>query len=123
MACLLLAGKAVTVAQLTRLCRLWQKRLRITDWTITVRRGTEKEMPDCTGSTLYDPRGMSATMLIRQNPEDPGYADGGIEHTVIHELLHVVIHGDKEFRREDIMRERGINQVADALYRAYRRRK
>jgi hypothetical protein len=33
------------------------------------------------------------------------------------------MHGDQEYRGEKIMQERAINQIADALYRAYRRKR
>jgi hypothetical protein len=112
----------MTLAQLRRHVSTWQRRLRVSDWKISVAWGTMAEMDAC-GLTLYDPRGMTAEMTIAQDMEDAAYEDGGIEQTVIHELLHVVMHGDQEYRGEKIMQERAINQIADALYRAYRRKR
>jgi hypothetical protein len=112
----------MTLFELRRLCRLWQKRLRITDWTITIGWGTQAEMPDACGTAQYDPRQMTAEVLIRPGT-DEAYPDGGVEQTIVHELLHLVLHGDTEYERECIMQERAINQIADALYWAYRRRK
>lgn len=110
----------MTLNQLRRLVKLWQKRLRVSDWAITVRRDKLKEEY---GNTWYDPRGMMATLTIAEDMNDPNYEDGGIEQTVIHELLHIVLHGDKDYEGEVVMQERAINQIADALYRAYRRGK
>lgn len=107
---------------LSRLCKLWQKRLRITDWSIRIGWGKSEKM-DALGLTEYDPRGMSAKVTIAEGMADAAYEDGGIEQTVIHELLHIVIHGDQEYTGEQIMQERAINQIADALYRAYPRGK
>lgn len=112
----------MTKKQLEKLCITWQERLRVTDWTVSIRWVTEQEMPDCLGSTVYDPRNMTADIQIRPGL-DPCYLDGGVEQTVIHELLHVVIHGDVEYEKENIMQERAINQIADALYWAYRSKK
>jgi hypothetical protein len=100
----------------------WQKRLRITDWEITASWGEFKKM-EAYGLTIYDPCAMRATVQIAEDMEDPAYEDNGIEQTVIHELLHIVIHGDKDSEPDQVMQERGINQIADALYRAYRRGK
>ncbi len=109
-------------AKLSRLVALWQKRLRVTDWEVRVIAGKEAAMSGDLGSTLYDPRHMCAELTIAIDMSDPAYADGGIEQTVIHELLHLVLHGDQEYEKEHIMQERAINQIADALYRAYRKR-
>lgn len=112
----------MTLAQLRRHVRTWQTRLRVTDWHVSVAWGTLASIEAC-GTTLYDPRAMTAQMSIAQDMEDAAYEDGGIEQTVIHELLHLVIHGDREYKGEQIMQERAINQIADALYRAYRRKR
>ena len=112
----------MTLFELRRLCKLWQRRLRITDWTISIRWGTPEEMPDSLGSAVYDPRQMRAEVLIRPGV-DEGYPDGGVEQTIVHELLHLVLHGDTEYEREVILQERAINQIADALFWAYRGRR
>ncbi len=112
----------MTIRQLKNLCTTWQERLKITDWTVDISWVTRKEMPESYGETEYDPRQMLAVVRIRDD-EDQNYPDGGFEQTVIHELLHIVWHGDKEYKRENIMQERAINQIADALYWAYHPRK
>ncbi len=112
----------MTTAQLNRLCKIWKERLRVTDWTTSICWATDEEIPDCVGSTIYDPRSMTAEIKIRSG-DDEAYLDGGIEQTIIHELLHIVMHGDVEYEKENIMQERAINQIADALYWSYHRPK
>ncbi len=115
-------GGEMTTVQLRRMCKLWQKRLRITDWTVTITWATPEEMPENFGETQYDPRNMIAKIRVREGGDD-SYPDGGTEQTVIHELLHIVMHGDKEYRCERIMQERAINQIADALFWSHHKNK
>lgn len=113
----------MTQPQLSRACLSWQKRLRLQDWRISINFGTEQEMTNpypCDGLTHYSPEEMTATILIAAEQDD---ADEGIEKTIIHELLHLVIHGDRELEKYEVMTERAINQIADALYGAYRRKR
>ena len=110
----------MTLFELRRLCRLWQKRLRLENWAIAISFGTPAEMKDNLGSAGYDPRDLAADILIMPGATDARYHDGGIEQTVIHELLHLVLHGDTEYAGEDVRQERSINVIADALYWAYR---
>ncbi len=108
----------MTTSQLIKLCKTWKERLRITDWDTAIRWATDEEMPENLGETVYDPRNMAAEIKIRPG-QDPVYPDGGVEQTIIHELLHIVMHGDVEYEKENIMQERAINQIADALYWSY----
>ena len=110
----------MTTQVLKRLCKLWQKRLRISDWTISVSLVPLAEMGDAWGDTLYDPRQCVAEIRIALEHEDSIYLDLGFEQTLIHELLHIVMHGWVDYQHEDIMQERSINHIADALYWAYR---
>ncbi len=105
----------MTLFELRRLCHLWQKRLRITDWRITVSFG---EAGGNLGTADHNPRELFATVEIKQDQGDPRY-----QQTLIHELLHIVMHGDRDYTGEDVGQERSINVIADALYTAYRGRK
>ena len=105
---------------LRRLCTLWQKRLRIQDWTISLSWGDPERMAENLGETMYDPRNMIAQVVLHPVHEDYGYLDGGYEQTLIHELLHIVMHGWVDYEAENIMQERSINHIADALYWSYR---
>lgn len=108
----------MTLTGLKGLCRLWQKRLKILDWTVSVRWGNDGELPEEYGICDYDPRQMIAEVVIRSGV-DPKYPNPDIEQTLIHELLHVVLHGDKDYDKEDILQERAINQITEALFFAY----
>lgn len=91
------------------------------DWTVNISWASPEEIPGCLGTAEYDPRGMTADVRIVSGL-DPCYPDGGTEQTVIHELLHIVMHGDVDYDKENIMQERAINCIADALYWSYRRK-
>jgi hypothetical protein len=110
----------MTLPALRRLCKLWQKRLRISDWTIDLSWGSPEEMASVCGLTLYDPRNMIAAIRIDEHMDDEMYLDLGFEQTLIHELLHIVMHGWVDYEAENIMQERSINHIADALYWSYR---
>ncbi len=111
----------MTLFELRRLHKLWKKRLRIEDWTTSISFGTPEQWGTDCGRTMYDPRSMAAYILIAPAPtEENQYLDGGVEQTLIHELLHLVMHGWLEYEKEDLLQERSINVIADALYWAYR---
>lgn len=110
----------MTLFELRRLCRLWKARLSLSNWTITAAFGTDEGNA---GEAPYEPRERTATVHIQQGLADSRYADNGLEVTVIHELLHLVLHGHTDYKREDIHQERAINDIANALYVAYRGRK
>jgi len=110
----------MTQAQLSRLCRLWQKRLRISDWTGSVELTPISEMNEAWGDTRYDPRQCIAEIRVAAEHDMEQYLDLGFEQTLIHELLHLVMHGWVDYQHEDIMQERSINHIADALYWSYR---
>jgi Zn-dependent peptidase ImmA (M78 family) len=96
------------------MCDTWRDRLRLNDWLVDIAYGTKEEMEGCLGSTAYDARHQVAHILVARNHESPAE----VEHTVVHELLHLLLHGHREPKSEDIMLERGINLVATALLAA-----
>ena len=108
----------MTRAELNRMCRLWQRRLRLQDWKVEVVMVSEAEMPDFCGEIPLNVEEMTATLRLRE--------DANIEPTMVHELLHLRLlpfsDGDQEEpNHED--RERAINLIADCYLRAYPRRK
>ncbi len=114
----------MTLTTLKKLCRHWQETLRVTDWTISVRWAKSGELAEAYGTNAYDPRQMLAEIVIRPEVDVSQfliYPDGGIEQTLIHEILHIVMHGEVDYEKENIMQERAINQIADALYWTYHR--
>jgi hypothetical protein len=107
----------MTQPQLERLCRTWQRRLRLSDWRVSIAFAPVSEMPDCIGYALIDEAEMTAEVSIRE--------DAPVEPTLIHELTHIRLYpfsdGDpEEPRHED--RERAINLIADCFQAAYPRR-
>jgi len=93
------------------------------NWTITIGFCAPEAMANNLGTTDYDPRDPSVAILITSDPKDERYPDGGVEQTIIHELLHLVLHGHREYPGENVIEERSINVIADALYWAYRGKK
>jgi hypothetical protein len=108
----------MTQPELERLCRTWQRRLRLSDWRISAAFAPVDDMPDCIGHALIDEAEMAVDIRIRK--------DAPAEPTLIHELIHVRLFpfsdGDEnEPRHED--RERAINLLADCCLAAYKRRR
>lgn len=104
----------MTTPEFERLCRLWQRRLRLADWRISARIESEEEMPEIIGQIHPDVEEMTASMRVR--------ADAPIEATLIHELLHLRLwpysDGEPDEPNHE-ERERAINLLADCFLRAY----
>lgn len=101
----------MSVAELKRLCRVWQRRLRLQDWDVTVKLQSAEEMPDQLGNAAMEPEEMRAVISLR---------DGGeLEATLAHELLHLrlVSFGDDDLPEQQV----AMNLLAAAFMRAYRR--
>lgn len=120
----------MTQDELTALGRVWQERLRLQDWDITVRfaRVTEFEHKSTMGDCDTFPDKRSALIRI-QDPQDwheaPSHLAScpwDLELTLVHELLHV--HFRKSQPRVGGRRwsdhEAAIHRVSEALVRAYR---
>ena len=70
---------------LQRLTRLWQKRLRLQDWKVTVGFMSEEECPTAIGITdPLDPQEMMGDIRLRDSLDDLT-----LESTLVHELLHI----------------------------------
>lgn len=107
---------AISDTRLVELCRDWRERLRLTNWAVTVTYKPLAEMDGTLGNVTYDPRGLTGFIVIARDMVDARYPDNGIEQTVIHELLHLHFHGHQDYKGDDVMEERAINCIADALY-------
>ncbi len=107
----------MTGNELQRLCRLWQKRLRLADWDISASFATEQEMPDAEGEIPYDTAELTATIRVRDNENT--------ERTLVHELLHLRViplwDGSPGGPDHDA-KETALNLLADSFVRAYPRR-
>jgi hypothetical protein len=104
--------------QLKRLGRYWQKRLGLSHWTIHF---SFDELEGCVGNCDWDAHTQEATLKIHPGLAIPRYTDGGVEATLIHELLHIVWQGhEPEGEVPEPLAtiiEVAINRIADALCR------
>ena len=99
----------MTLCELARLCKLWQKRLRLQDWAVGVKLTSAVDAPDHLGQAVMEPEEMRALVTVRD--------DDVAEATLVHELLHLRLNsfgGDDEPEQQVAM-----NLLADAFMRAY----
>ncbi len=108
----------LTLEQLRECCEWYQKLLRLQDWGIRVLMVREREIGGNLGQIKVNDSWKSATLRVATHDDYDvdGYAND-MEHTVVHELLHLVlwdckVDGDT---REGQYEERGINHLATAL--------
>lgn len=85
----------------------WQGRLNIPEWKITVKYAALKDMDGC--AEWWTERLEARITLSRRQPTHQ------IEHTLVHELLHVVLYGHAPYEQYNKDRERAINRIASAL--------
>lgn len=112
-----------TPAELNRLFKHWAPRLRLSNWDIAIRWGTNEEMDGCVGKSYIKPEHLVGEILIAK-PESKGkgmHEDlyKNVELTVVHELLHFVMvqlySRIREHPTLDDMKEQVIEQIAKAL--------
>ena len=103
---------------LARLCRTWQRRLRLQDWRVEVRFAPSEEFPkDEQARVEYDDTELTATILLQDQGEPEV-----IERTLVHELLHLRLAAwEAPYGHPPV--ETAINLLADSLYAGYRRRR
>lgn len=115
----------MTQIELDKLCALWQKRLRLQDWRVTVKLVRKYELPDSYADTL--PHGKTKAAKIRiVDPGDrnPEWADETeLEWSLVHELLHLYCPDLSPGDDEDVDFETMLNLVSEALVTAYREAK
>lgn len=108
---------------LVKLSRLWQKRLKLTHWTLAVRYHRAHECPDDAGRCSFVQRTLQARISIVDPidwPDDVFLQD--VEQVLVHELLHLWFCAvqPEESNREMICFEQEIDTVAAALVAAAR---
>lgn len=87
----------------------WRTRLNITEWTITVKWLSAQKTGGDEGKVDFCTEYLTATVYIARKCREK-------EATLVHELLHIVIEGDKqEELKYDVHLERAINRIAAAL--------
>ena len=100
-----------------KILRHWQKRLRITDWHIELRVKRWHEMSGDLGACHVSPELRHAVIDVLAPGDTPDGYLMDIEHTIVHELLHVVLDpvapdGDDT---RGVLFEQAINTIASAL--------
>ena len=109
----------MTPEKLVHLCKIWQRRLRLSDWSIVVGFVPQDQLIDEQGTLwgrmLSEESEQSAQIAISEEvPPDQ------LEATLVHELLHIRL---LPFDAPDQgPKEVAINLLADVLVRALRRR-
>lgn len=106
----------MTLAHARKLCRKWQRRLKLSDHTIELRYPVPSDDFDAenlAARCTWTPQYTWARILVTKNVT---------EHDIVHELLHVRLEGhtsletaDAKRRRADHLYERAINALAEAL--------
>jgi hypothetical protein len=104
------------VQPLEKLVRLWQRRLRLSDWIVGIRWASNEQIA-AWGSTIMDESELIATVCILDS-----LSREQAEATVIHELLHLRLlpfsDGD-ESEPKHVEREQAINVMASCYLKAY----
>jgi hypothetical protein len=98
---------------------LWKHRLKLTDWSVSVRLTPESELrPGTLGKIRWDSETKSAVISVLDTsagkPVDIGVLRG-MEDTLVHELIHLDL---ASLPRDDSSRtaeEYAVNRVAEAL--------
>ncbi len=104
--------------KLKRLLRLWQKRLRLLDWSVTVALVPQEEIPGEEGHNDWDDEDMSSRIRIVDVPDEVK-----VEAVLVHELIHLRLADWEAETYGDPKLERAVNLLTDSFLTAYRRRK
>lgn len=114
---------------LVELCKEWQKRLRLQDWEVQIsfKRKFDMALAEALGDITYQRESRRAVINILDPLDyDPAHLFPiDIEHTVVHELLHIPISAyiAVEFEcdgPESLAQEQAINSITTALVNAKR---
>ena len=103
----------MTIQEIRDAARYWAEKFRLHDWEITVQFGSPKVMDEkeSDGLAMWSAEERVAVILLRRKQDD-------IERVLIHELCHVLLTGHQPQTSEDkydVVEERNINTLADAL--------
>jgi hypothetical protein len=104
----------MTRKEISKALPFWKSVLKLEDWTIDVVTGKKEELiqDDGDGPEEHEalnhitPEHMESHIVM---------CWGAKEETLVHELLHLVHDGDKPLGPYDVLHERALNRVADAL--------
>lgn len=108
------------------LCREWQARLSLQDWSVSVHvvRATEMSRADNDGECDYVLARKKATIWLRSPLDRHDSAEVDMEADLVHELLHIpfgpfFVH-EEDDRHINLAQEQCIDSIAEALVRAKR---
>jgi hypothetical protein len=104
---------------------LWQKRLRLQDWNISVRLApVENLRPKTLGNINWDRKAKSAVISV-MSPGDYKLTGSAMlddmEMTVVHELVHLHLSGLPRNEDTKKVEEQAVNMLAEALIRLDRK--
>lgn len=105
----------MTLAEITECCQCWQQKLRLQDWDVSIQLVRQYEIPGCFGDCTYAVQTKSAKIrLVVQDDVDPEAPFPELEHTLVHELLHLHFAPFWDDSRM-VELEQAINLIAGAL--------
>lgn len=123
--------KSFSQAGLERMCRFWQRKLRLADWRVTIRYASGEEFgDDSQGRNYWNDHSRTAEIWVL-SPDDynagnyPNNAAQDIEDTVVHELIHLHLVAWNTDRKpaEERCQEQAIEAITGALVALKRRMK
>ncbi len=113
-------ASAVTQTQVDEWTKHWQKRLDLSEWTITtmiVRVGDLR--PETVGNLKWNSNEKTALIKVL-NPQDynlPGPEIAtDIEYTIVHELIHLELSILPHDGSSKLTEERVVNRISEALF-------
>lgn len=98
---------------------IWQRRLQLTDWKVTVKMVRSSELkPKTLGNIHWDSGTKTATVRVLALPEytmpyEKALQD--MEFTVVHELIHLQLSSLPRSEASRGAEERAVNQITQAL--------
>lgn len=117
----------MTNKKLRKLCTVWQKRLRLQDWTVSVEFVGGADIDGSFARTRKSGNCKAAKTLIArpETLELDLLGSHDVEVTLVHELLHLQAGGFDQLIKEDTVEstclEAFIELTAAALVKGYRR--
>lgn len=118
-------GNAPTQSFLNQKLSLWQKRLKLQDWNISVRLSPVANLrPKTLGNINWDRKAKSAVISV-MSPDDYKLSGSAMlddmEMTVVHELVHLHLSGLPRNEDTKKVEEQAVNMLAEALIRLDRK--
>ena len=97
--------------------RNWQKRLRMEDWTLSLKLVRQSELdPNSWGSAEWDPDARTGVISVL-DPRDYNLKGGELrldmECTIVHELVHIQV--SPLAAHDEYVREEVVNRIMTAL--------